>query len=84
MSAETVELEVIHCAHQIRQRIDDCTVELARAWQAPHLIYKATLTKDGDQWCWLYGENLQEGIAGFGDTPARAAVEFDRAWGFFK
>lgn len=28
--------------------------------------------KDGDQWCALYGENLQEGIAGFGDTPYNA------------
>ena len=27
---------------------------------------------DGDQWCALYGENLQEGVAGFGRTPAEA------------
>lgn len=25
--------------------------------------------KDGDQWCALYGEDLQAGIAGFGNTP---------------
>jgi hypothetical protein len=24
---------------------------------------------DGDQWCALLGENLQEGEAGFGNTP---------------
>ena len=27
---------------------------------------------DGNQWCALVGENLQEGVAGFGDTPSDA------------
>lgn len=30
--------------------------------------------KDGSQWCALYGEDLQIGIAGFGDTPFLAMV----------
>jgi len=30
--------------------------------------------KDGDQYCALVGENLQEGIAGFGVTPASALM----------
>ena len=30
------------------------------------------ISKDGDEWCALVGENLQEGIAGFGKTPAGA------------
>lgn len=34
----------------------------------------ATISKDGDQWCALYGANLQEGIAGFGATPFMAAA----------
>ena len=37
------------------------------------------ITKDGNQWCCLYGENLQEGIAGFGDTPHSAILDFNRA-----
>jgi hypothetical protein len=40
---------------------------------------KPRITKDGDQWCCLYGENLQEGIAGFGDTPHAAIVAFNNA-----
>lgn len=28
--------------------------------------------KDGNQWCALYGEDLQAGIAGFGGTPLSA------------
>ena len=27
---------------------------------------------DGDQWCALMGENLQEGLAGSGNTPGEA------------
>lgn len=34
---------------------------------------------DGNQWCILYGENLQDGIAGFGDTPYLAALAFGKA-----
>jgi len=34
---------------------------------------------DGDQWCVLWGENIQSGIAGFGDTPAAATEAFERA-----
>lgn len=34
--------------------------------------------KDGNQWCVLYGANLQEGIAGFGDTPISAMRAFRR------
>jgi len=32
--------------------------------------------KDGNQWCYLYGENLQEGISGFGDTIILACMDF--------
>ena len=35
---------------------------------------------DGNQWCALYGDNLQTGVCGFGDTPEKAAVAFDLAW----
>jgi hypothetical protein len=38
---------------------------------------KPKLSKDGNMWCFLYGENLQEGIAGFGETPHEAMVDFD-------
>lgn len=35
---------------------------------------------DGNKWCALYGENLMEGTAGFGDTPIEALEEFGKAW----
>jgi len=35
-------------------------------------------SKDGNMWCVLHGENLQEGICGFGRTRALAFLQF--AW----
>ena len=32
--------------------------------------------KDGNQWCFLYGEDLQSGICGFGETVLEAALNF--------
>ena len=48
--------------------------------QRPSVLYKPKLSKDGNQWCALYGENLHDGIAGFGDTPAEAMIDFDKEW----
>lgn len=41
-------------------------------------IYKLVPFQDGNEWCVLLGENLQDGIAGFGTTPHAAIMEFDR------
>jgi hypothetical protein len=47
---------------------------------APSLLLRPRLFVDGNQWCALYGENLQEGVAGFGDTPDKAMRNFDLNW----
>lgn len=36
----------------------------------------ATLQKDGNQWCVLFGEDLQVGVAGFGDSPHEAILKW--------
>ena len=46
----------------------------------PFILLKPSLSIDGDMWCCLYGENLQEGVAGFGKSPDLASRDFDRAW----
>lgn len=33
--------------------------------------------KDGNQWCVILGENIQEGIVGFGNSPFEAIVNFN-------
>lgn len=48
--------------------------------QPPHAAEGAELTLDGDAYCVLAGENLQEGVTGFGATPEEACAAFDREW----
>lgn len=43
-------------------------------------MLKPQIFKDGDKWCVLYGENIQDGICGFGDTPYQAVLDFNKAW----
>lgn len=43
-------------------------------------MLKPTLKIDGNQWCVLYGDDLQSGIAGFGKSPALAISNFNRKW----
>ena len=35
---------------------------------------------DGNKWCVLYGENIMDGVAGFGDSPILAVYDFNKAW----
>lgn len=35
--------------------------------------------QDGNAWCVLWGVNLQDGVAGFGDTPYLAVLDFNKA-----
>lgn len=46
----------------------------------PSYIFKPRLSIDGNKWCALYGENLQDGVSGFGDSPELAYADFDKQW----
>lgn len=37
-----------------------------------------SVKKDGDMFCVLWGENIQEGLCGFGKTPYAAVVDFNK------
>jgi hypothetical protein len=50
--------------------------EIAR----PSAVYRPSLGPDGSKWCALYGEDLMNGVAGFGDTPEEAMRDFDHNW----
>ena len=39
------------------------------------------ITKDGNSQCCLYGEDLHDGIAGFGDTPHESVLNFAKEFG---
>ena len=46
----------------------------------PSVLFRPQISRDGDKWCVLYGENLQDGVAGFGESPAAAMENFDQNW----
>lgn len=52
----------------------------AMEWQRPFVTLRPRVFPDGNAWCALYGDDLQSGVAGFGDTPAAAAADFDLQW----
>jgi len=43
-------------------------------------ILNPALFRYGDQWCVLHGENIQDGICGFGSSPTNAIYAFNKAW----
>lgn len=59
------------------------TTEFARSameMQRPCVLYRPAVSIDGDMWRALYGDNLQDGVAGFGKSPALAMDAFDAEW----
>lgn len=64
----------------LRAQLAEQIYSVAGQMERPSVLYRPALSIDGNQWCALYGENLQDGIAGFGDTAADAMRDFDQAW----
>ncbi len=54
-------------------------VIVAYEYQRPSVLFRPKLFVDGNQWCALYGED-HSGVAGFGDTPKDAMMDFDKQW----
>lgn len=52
----------------------------ASRYESPSVMFRPKLFVDGNQWCALYGDNLQDGVAGFGKSPADAMFDFDKNW----
>lgn len=65
-----------HYAEMAMRSAQEAASEASR----PCVLMRPSLSVDGNQWCALYGSNLQEGVAGFGDSPALAMWNFDQNW----
>lgn len=55
-------------------------LELYSEKMRPFMLLQPRLFIDGNKWCALYGDNLQDGVAGFGDSPRAASYKFDEEW----
>lgn len=63
----------------VRDQVRDEFMRAALELQRPCVIFKPTLTQDGNAWLAIYGD-LPTGVVGVGDTPAAAMLDFDTAW----
>jgi hypothetical protein len=75
----------LHSQHQI---VDAVSHEARMQTAHFHAVISEPFTRlrpkifiDGNMWCALYGETLQDGVAGFGKSPAEAEQAFNAAWG---
>lgn len=76
-------MSVEHWMETIALSLRDISTELGalnNESARPCVLFRPALSVDGNQWCALYGANIQDGVAGFGDSPAAAMYEFDRNW----
>lgn len=68
--------DISHVVPHMQQEV----YAVSREMQRPAVLYRPAISIDGNKWCALYGDNLQDGVAGFGDSPADAMCAFDQAW----
>lgn len=67
---------IAHAANMSQASIQQAVCE----WGNPSAIYRPKLMREGNKWMALYGDNIQEGVCGFGDNPAAAMTDFNREW----
>lgn len=70
------DMNLPHYAEQVGAAYQESAAEQLR----PCVIFKPKVYVDGDMWCSLYGENIQDGVAGFGKSPSDAMLDFDKSW----
>lgn len=63
-------------------QVQAAEVELmtAQEFGNPSMMLKPKLFLDGNLWCALYGDNIQDGVTGFGSSPSKAYEDFDKNW----
>jgi hypothetical protein len=66
----------------INARIDESRLAAAVEAEEYNLValLKPRVFIDQNRWCVLYGENIQDGVVGFGESPQLAVYAFNKAW----
>ena len=78
LDANTLMDKIVRCfdfSHQIAAMFESIEYESIR----PCVMMKPKISIDGNQWCVLYGDNIQDGICGFGETPKLAIYDLNKA-----
>ena len=67
-------------ANAMRYEAEIENLAAARRGNSPFAVHRPRLYRDGNQWCALYGDDLQTGVVGFGPSPEAAEKAFNEAW----
>lgn len=62
------------------ERIANRVSEVISSFDYPSVRFRPRLSRDGDKWIALYGDNLHTGVVGVGESPGEAMFHFDIAW----
>lgn len=73
-------VDIGHDVAMVAGTAESSMAEIVQEQVRPSVLFKPSLTVDGNQWCALYGKSLQEGVAGFGNSPEEAVRDFDKNW----
>ena len=68
-----------HSGH-LMQVVADGFIMAAEEQMRPFAVMRPRMYPDGNQWCALYGDDLQSGVCAFGNTPDAASRAFDLEW----
>lgn len=74
------DVESAYASAMIVGAVQEVCREINIAITRPSVVFRAVLSIDGNQYCALLGDDLQSGVAGFGDTPEAAMHDFDKNW----
>lgn len=69
-----------YAAAMFVEQVTQAAYDINVAYTRPSTVYRPALSIDGNQYCALFGADLQSGVAGFGDTPEAAMADFDKSW----
>lgn len=75
-TGELAEQAICFAAEQVQHRL----VEAISNMDLPHVRMRPRLSRDGAKWIALYGDNLQVGVVGIGESPSEAMYHFDCEW----
>ena len=70
------QFDISYAKAALQEQIASVGYEMMRA----SVLYRPTISLDGNCYCALYGEDLMSGCAGFGETMAAAMADFDKNW----
>ena len=68
--------DISHMKAMLQQDFSIAAQEMAR----PSVLFKPTISADGDMWCAMLGDNPVEGLCAYGKTVHEALQNFDTAF----